>query len=116
MSTGAGKFAIHDVVAGQGGPLHLPVPWATPEVEQEADLGRMRDALTEAGFAVLSWENKTTVAPGGAACGADQSPSGTPALGSFVLAGPGYPHAAETFPRNLREGRAGVVQVVATRR
>jgi SAM-dependent methyltransferase len=57
-----GRFAIHDVVAGQGGPLHFPVPWAaTPEVSRKLTSAEMRDALTEAGFAVLSWEDKTTV-------------------------------------------------------
>jgi hypothetical protein len=33
-----------------------------------------------------------------------------------VLAGPEYPRMVETFLRNLREGRAGVVQAVAARR
>jgi SAM-dependent methyltransferase len=111
-----GRFAIHDVVAGQGGPLHFPVPWATPEVSRKLTSAEMRDALTEAGFAVLSWEDKTTVTLAGPPAAPTRAPAAPPALGSFVLAGPGYPHAAETFPRNLREGRAGVVQVVATRR
>jgi hypothetical protein len=33
-----------------------------------------------------------------------------------VLAGPEYPRMIETFLRNLREGRAGVVQAIAARR
>jgi len=77
----------------------------------------LRAALTEAGFAVVAWEDKTRVTlaavPPPQAGGAEAAPS---PLGSFVLAGPEYLRMVETFRRNLREGRASVVQAIVARR
>ena len=107
-----GRFAIHDVVAGDVVPLHFPVPWAaTPDVNFLLTATELESALTAAGFDVVSWEDKTAGTLEGPP---PQSPH--PALGSFVLAGPEYPNAVQTFLRNLRESRAGVVQAVVVRR
>src|SRR5258708_16613269 len=51
-----GRFAIYDVVAGNGEPLHFPVPWA-----RESDASylvtpvAMRSLLEDAGFRVVDW-------------------------------------------------------------
>lgn len=107
-----GRFAIHDVVAGDLAPLHFPVPWAaTPDVNFMLTAAELREALTTAGFDTVAWEDKTAVTLQG-----PPPSSPHPALGSFVLAGPDYPNAVQNFLRNLREGRAGVIQAIVTRR
>lgn len=111
-----GRLAIHDVVAGEGGPLHFPVPWAaTPEVSFLLRPAELRAALEEAGFAIVAWDDKTAVTMAGPPALPAGSPAAPSALNSSVVAGPAYPRAVETFVRNLREGRAGVVQVIAAR-
>ncbi len=113
-----GRLAIHDVVEGANGPLAFPVPWApTPQSNSMLTSDAMRSALIEAGFEILSWEDKTAVT----LAGPPKSPVGDagstpPPPPTFVLAGPEYPRMVETFLRNLRVGRAGVVQVIAARR
>ncbi len=113
-----GRLAIHDVVAGEAGPLVFPVPWApTPESSFLLTPDELRAALTDAGFEVVAWEDKTgvTLAAMTPLQVGEKKPA-PPPLGTFVLAGPEYPHMVETFLRNVREGRAGVVQAIATRR
>ncbi len=108
-----GRVAIHDVVAGDGGPLIFPVPWAsTPETNSLLTSDAMQSALVAAGLTIVSWEDKTGVTLAGRP--APSTPA--PELGPFVLAGPEYPRAVATFVRNLQEGRAGVVLAVAERR
>jgi SAM-dependent methyltransferase len=113
-----GRLAINDVVAGGSGPLEFPVPSApTPDSSFLLSPDAMRDALTAAGFEIVSWEDTTdvTLAAMGAPRGGDTG--GAPRVSwTVVLAGPEYPRMVETFLRNLREGRAGVVQAVAARR
>jgi len=113
-----GRLAIHDVVEGANGPLAFPVPWAaTPQSNFMLTSDAMRSALIEAGFDIVSWEDKTAVTLAGpptppvAVAGSTPPPPPT-----FVLAGPEYPRMVQTFLVNLREGRAGVVQVIAARR
>ena len=113
-----GRLAIHDVVEGADGPLVFPVPWAaTPQSNFLLTPAAMRAVLIEAGFEILSWEDKTAVTlVGPSAPPVGDAGAAPPPLGSSVLAGPEYPRMFETFLRNLREGRAGVVQVIAARR
>jgi SAM-dependent methyltransferase len=55
-----GHFAIFDVVAASQGPLHYPVPWARgPETSFLVTAEEMRAALTEQGFRIVSWTDRT---------------------------------------------------------
>lgn len=50
-----GRFVIYDVVQGEGGPVHFPVPWAAdPSTSFLASPERMRELLPAAGFEVVS--------------------------------------------------------------
>jgi SAM-dependent methyltransferase len=111
-----GRLAIHDVVTGDGDALLFPVPWAaTPQSSFLLTPEEMRAVLVAAGFDILSWEDKTAVTLAGPPAPVGDAGMAPSPLGSFVLAGPEYPRMVETFLRNLREGRAGVVQVIAVR-
>ncbi len=50
-----GRFAVYDVLQGEGGDVHYPVPWANDSSTSFlATPGDMRELLTAAGFDVIS--------------------------------------------------------------
>lgn len=50
-----GRFVVYDVLQGEGGDVHYPVPWAAgPSTSFLATPGQMRASLAEAGFDVVS--------------------------------------------------------------
>jgi SAM-dependent methyltransferase len=115
-----GRFAIYDVVQGTGGPIHFPVPWSrTPDTSFLVTPDAMRAALEKAGFRVALWKDNTEVA---VAWFAEQvkaraaAPAGpAPALGLHVAMGPDFPAFGANLGRNLKEGRAGIVQAIVER-
>lgn len=114
-----GRFAIFDVVCTSDAPLHYPVPWASgPETSFLVTADQMRAVLLEQGFSVASW-NDTTEA--GIAWFAQrqreraQQPA-APTLGLHVVMGPGFREMAGNLGRNLREGRAALIQAILRKR
>ncbi len=114
-----GRFAIYDVVSGNGEPLHFPVPWARhPEASFLVTPVAMRSLLEDQGFRVVAWTDRTEA---GVAWFAEQQQArartaGTPpALGLHVAMGADFGEMTANLGRNLREGRAGIVQVVLER-
>jgi len=110
-----GRLAIYDVVAGDAGPPHFPLPWArVPEISFLLTPNAMREALSVAGFAPLSWEDKTTSAIAWFAEQRATRPAPS-ALGLPVVMGPEFPAMAANLGRNLAEGRVRIVQAVLQR-
>lgn len=119
------RFAAYDVVAGARGEPHYPVPWSrTPATSFLVTPDAMRTALEQAGFAVVSWDDRTQAAVDwfadqqkarAAAQVAGQAVTAPP-LGLQVAMGPDFPALAANLGRNLREGRVGIVQAVLQRR
>jgi ubiquinone/menaquinone biosynthesis C-methylase UbiE len=110
-----GRFGIYDVVAGNGEELTYPVPWARgPQTSFLLTAAEMRDALAAAGFAVISWADKTQAA---LSWFAEQGESGAapPPLGLHLVMGPDFPAMAANLRRNLEAGRIGLVQAVVRR-
>jgi SAM-dependent methyltransferase len=114
-----GRFAIYDVVAGNGEPLHFPVPWARePDASYLVTPAAMRSLLADAGFRVVDWADRTEA---GVAWFAEQqkarvqAPASPPPLGLHIAMGPDFGGMAANLGRNLREGRAGIVQAVLER-
>ncbi len=69
-----GRLALWDATAGPGGPLHLPVPWATsPEQSHLATPERLAELLHEAGFATAHWNDLTE--PAETRCGSSSPAS-----------------------------------------
>jgi SAM-dependent methyltransferase len=110
-----GRLAIYDVTAGETAPLLFPVPWArTPEISFLLTPAAMRATLEEAGFSVISWEDKTAAglawfAAQTAAAGPGRPPSPP---GLEILMGPEFAGMAANLGRNLREGRIGLTQAI----
>ena len=112
-----GKFAAYDVVAGSGGEPHFPVPWSrTPETSFLVTPDTMRTAVEQAGFEVVTWDDRTQA---GASWFAEQQkarPATAPPLGLHVVMGADFPALSANLGRNLREGRVGIVQAILQRR
>jgi hypothetical protein len=95
--------------------LEFPVPWArTPDISFLLTMHEMREALRNAGFAEVSLLDRTALgiewfdeqqalrSIGGA----------PPSLGLHVVMGPEFPTMVANLGRNLKEGRAGLVQLI----
>jgi SAM-dependent methyltransferase len=58
-----GRLALFDVMAGPGGPIHLPVPWAgTPGASHLLPPAEVRRLVEAAGFRVRVWQDHTPAA------------------------------------------------------
>ncbi|MBV8187957.1 MAG: methyltransferase domain-containing protein [Alphaproteobacteria bacterium] len=122
-----GRFAIYDVVAGNAGPLHFPVPWSRgPETSFLVAPDAMRRTLEQAGFKVIDWQDKSetgvawfaeqqkarAAAQGNAA---QASNAARASLGLHLAMGPDFPLMAANLGRNLGERRVGLIQAVLER-
>ncbi len=110
-----GHFAVFDVIAGPVQPLHFPVPWASSVDESFLlSAARMRDVLEAQGFSVVSWDDTTDA---GLAWFEERArkqaqAASPPPLGLHVVMGKGFRDMTGNLVRNLREGRAALLQAV----
>ena len=112
-----GKLAIYDILAGPGGLVLFPVPWArTPDSSFLVRPDELRALLQGAGFTVQSWDDTTDAARAWFVALAEKiRQQGLPSLGFHLLMGPDFPAMAQNQRRNLEEGRIVLAQIVATR-
>jgi SAM-dependent methyltransferase len=112
-----GVLALYDVLAGAGGPVHFPVPWARdPSLSFLIRPDALRRLLEETGFAIVSWRDTTEVARQWLRALADRLQNGpAPPLGAHVLMGPEFRVMAENMRRSLEEGRVALVEAVCRR-
>jgi SAM-dependent methyltransferase len=115
-----GRFAIYDVVAGEGGPLHFPVPWSrAPSTSFLVTPQSMQATLEQQGFRVIAWTDRTEAGVAwfeAQQYARAQAPAPPPKLGLHLAMGEGFGGMAANLGRNLREGRAGLIQAVMERR
>ncbi len=112
-----GRLAIYDIVAGRGGEVHFPVPWARePSISFLVSANDMREALEKAGFRVVAWRDDTTRAlEWFRERAAAMQPGGPPPLGTHILLGPDFAHMRSNQVKNLEEDRVALVQAVLER-
>jgi sarcosine/dimethylglycine N-methyltransferase len=104
-----GRLALWDVTAGSGGPLYLPVPWATsPQQSHLVTPERLAELLGEAGFATAVWNDLTEPAEKAMR---DFLAGELPPLGLHVFV-PDFRAKAANLVRNLAEDRARLIQAV----
>jgi ubiquinone/menaquinone biosynthesis C-methylase UbiE len=110
-----GLLLFHDIFAGDGGPLHYPVPWAeTPSISFLAPPGQVRERLEELGFAIRDWVNTTDASLQWLVATIERlGGSGLPTLGTHLLMGDTAKQKIANVLRNLREGRVVVYQACA---
>lgn len=110
-----GRLALYDIVAGNGGPLHFPVPWARrPEISFLVTPEELRAGVAAAGFRIdvfrdvseagLEWRKKTME---------KIARDGQPPLGLHVVMGAEWPEMFGNVGRNLEEDRIRLIQLVA---
>jgi SAM-dependent methyltransferase len=109
-----GRFAIYDVVEGDGEALTFPVPWATdPSTSHLVDAAATRALLAEAGFDEVSFEDRTEATLGWLGPLAERPPQpGGARAGLGVAMGPRFAEMTVNLARNLVAGRVGVVRTV----
>jgi ubiquinone/menaquinone biosynthesis C-methylase UbiE len=110
-----GKLVFHDIFAGNGGPVHLPVPWA-----ETADISFL--AMPEEAFAIVEKlglrfterSDRTAQARAWFEATLERlAQSGPPPLGLHLLMGPTARVKFGNMLRNLQEARIAVWQAVA---
>lgn len=111
-----GVFALYDVLEGSGGPLHLPVPWASrPEMSHLIRGEALRGMLERAGFRERAWRPLTAEAIEWFRTQRARRAEGAPLHGLALLLGGRFPGMADNLLRNLEEGRVEVAQGVFER-
>ncbi len=114
-----GRFAIYDVVAGDGRPLHFPVPWAR-ETEGSflLTLDETRAVLEASGFVILDWTDATEMGQRwsqGQAASVQGRPDHLKQLALPLVMGPEFSTMTANLGLNFREGRARLHQAVVER-
>lgn len=110
-----GLLGIYDLLAGPGGGVHFPVPWARdPSESFLATPEEMEALLDDAGFEIVAWRDRSEdglqwfqrLRERGAT-------DGPPPIGFSLLLGDGFREMAANQVRNLAERRILPTEIVA---
>ena len=109
-----GKFAFHDIFAGEGGDPYFPAPWADdPAISSLITPGRLRPLLQSIGFDIHYWENRTVAGRNWFVNKLETlRKTGPPPLGFHLLMGGNAREKMENNLRNLQENRIVLIQAV----
>jgi len=112
-----GHLAIYDVMAGPGGEVYFPVPWARDaSISFLATQDELRGYLDAAGFRILSWRDTTEAGLAWfAAKSAEIKKHGRPIVGYHILLGDDFPQMGRNQLRSFNEKRMTLLQVIARR-
>jgi SAM-dependent methyltransferase len=113
-----GWFGVYDLLQGEGGDLHFPVPWArTPVTSFLVRPDALRSALEGAGFEIVQWQDMTAaVLAWFARQQARQQPSSPSPLNIGLLLGSDFPAMVKNLSRNIAEHRVVPTTVVCRTR
>jgi SAM-dependent methyltransferase len=115
LKTG-GRLALQEVVAGQGGEPHYPVPWARESgISFLLSADATRAKLETAGFRVVTWQDTTRLSMESSLARAEAAESPLPALGIHLLIGRDWQTIARNSARNLQEDRTRLFNAVLAR-
>ena len=105
-----GKFATFDVVSNGSEP-HYPVPWArTPATSFLLTTAATHEAIEQAGFRALAWQDDTETAKAWITQLRASGPPPSPNLSTVM--GPDFAQLSANLGRNLMEGRLGILTAV----
>ena len=108
-----GTLAIHEVMAGPGGPIHLPVPWARdPANSHLRPAEDVRATIAALGFREVAWEDQSAVSLEFNRARVAAASGGFPPLGLHLLLGEDYGAMITNQVRNLEEDRIRIVMGV----
>jgi ubiquinone/menaquinone biosynthesis C-methylase UbiE len=113
----AGRLAMYEIIAGPGGSIHFPVPWANEaSISHLVERDSLEADLKMEGFRVESSRDVSEAsAEWFAGMIAANRAGAAPTLGLHVLVGPEMKEKGLNVLKNLEEDRARVIQLVATK-
>ncbi len=107
------RFAVYDVLQGEGGKCLYPVPWArTSDISHLATPGEMESLLTGAGFRIVEIEDSTDESQRWFEELAGRLHQKTPVVSFRDFMGADFPTMARNQVTNLRERRIRTVTYV----
>lgn len=109
-----GRFAVYDVLQGEGGEVLYPVPWARePSISHLATPDEMQALLADAGFTILEVQDSTEEGQRWFEAMAARIASGAvPAVTFQSFLGNDFPAMARNQVANLRDRRIRTVTYV----
>lgn len=104
------RFAVYDVLQGEGGELHYPVPWARePSISHLATPETMPGLLEGAGFRIVDTRDSTEESQRWFEAMAARMERVAPAVSFQAVLGHDFPLMARNQVRNLQERRIRTV-------
>ncbi len=112
-----GRLALYDILAGTGGEIHFPVPWAPePSISFLLTAEQLLERLTETGFEVLVWRDVTESGRSWFSHLREKiRQEGLPSFGLQLLLGPDFRAMAQNQVLNLEEERIALIEAVVYR-
>jgi ubiquinone/menaquinone biosynthesis C-methylase UbiE len=108
-----GRFAVYDVLQGEGGEVHCPVPWARDaSISHLAKPEEMTGLLTGAGFRILSTQDSTEASQTWFEEMAARMAAQAPAVTFQTFLGQDFPTMTRNQVANLRERRIRTVTYI----
>jgi ubiquinone/menaquinone biosynthesis C-methylase UbiE len=105
-----GRFAVYDVLQGEGGEVLFPVPWARePSISHLATPDAMRSLLADAGFEILEVHDSTEESQRWFEAMAARMAQTAPAVTFQAFLGNDFPAMTRNQVRNLQERRIRTV-------
>ncbi len=112
-----GRLAMYDILAGPGGEVHFPVPWARESsISFLTTSQELLEILSKTGFEILIWRDVTD--SGRMWFRRMQgkiSSQGVPSLGLQLLLGSDFRKMAHNQVLNLEEDRIALIEAVVRR-
>lgn len=111
-----GRVALFEVLAGPGGPVELPVPWADQEDQTWlVSTDELHELLDSGPLTVTSWRDGQALADAIVRAASTLGPQPVnPSLGLHLLM-PRHDERMASVARNIGEQRIALVQAIATR-
>ena len=109
-----GMLACYDIISGSGEPIDFPVPWAkTQKISFLASAEEQKQAITNAGLDILSWDDKSQEALAWLETAQEKFRAGDARpLGSKLFLGEMFSEVMSNQVRNFQSGRTRVVQII----
>jgi SAM-dependent methyltransferase len=108
-----GTLAIHEVTAGPGGPVHLPVPWARDPAHSHLwPAEDVREMIAGLGFGEVAWEDGSTASLEFNRARVAAAAAGPQPLGVHLVLGDDYGAMFANQVLNLEERRIRIVMGV----
>jgi len=108
-----GRLVFQDIFQGEGGQVHLPLPWAaSSEINHLVPPGQARKIIENCGFLVLDWRNTTRRLLDWYARQKGSSDNSPPPLGIHLVLGADARAKVRNQKRNAEENRLVWIQAV----